>query len=159
MWIYYDPVFKQQTNEWVPRGSSFPLKQHTMKSKMKCMVITFVDWEDMVYAHTVPDGQIVADWNIKVLKRLITVHTLCKRPHYHNGQRKLHHNNTRPHIAQQAWDFLILHGMEVILHIPCSSKLTSYDFSCFLKVKVLMSKPSGKLGHNLNAGWFVGIAN
>ncbi len=79
-----------------------------------------------------PDSQTVnADWYIKVLRWLITLYILHKRPHYYNGQWKLHHNNAVPHTAQGVWEFLTLHGMEVIPHAPYSLDIALYDFFQF----------------------------
>ncbi len=85
-WIYcYDPVFKQQMSEQILRGSCRPLKPHTMKSKLKCMISTFRNWESLMYTYTLPDGQTVnVDWYVEVLKQLIMVHIPRKRPHYPN---------------------------------------------------------------------------
>ncbi len=56
MLIYcYDPMFEQQMREWVPWGSSHPLKPHAIELKIKCIVITFFDQEGLVYTHAVPE--------------------------------------------------------------------------------------------------------
>ncbi len=105
----YNSMFKQQMIEWVPQGFPCPLKPHNKKLKMKCMVIMFFSWEGLVYVHTMPDVQMVnVDWYVKVLKRLITVHILCKWSHYCNGQWKLHYNNERLYVAQYVRGFLNL---------------------------------------------------
>ncbi len=58
-----------------------------MKSKIKCMVVTFFNRESQVYTYTEPDGETAdVDWYVNILKRLITVHIPCEQPHYHNGQ-------------------------------------------------------------------------
>ncbi len=67
MWIYcYDPTFKQQTSELVPWSSSWSLKLHASKLKMKCMVITFFDWKGMAYTHAVPDWRLDATVGVLV---------------------------------------------------------------------------------------------
>ncbi len=86
---------------------------------MKCVVITLFNQGGLEYMQAAPDGQTVnADCYVEVLKRLITVHVLCKWSHYCNGQWKLHHDNAHPHVAQCIWDVLTLHGVEVIVHVP-----------------------------------------
>ncbi len=58
--------------------------------------------ERLIHADTAPDCQTGnVDWYVEDLKQLIMVHISYKRPHYHNGQWKLHHNNGSPHVAQR----------------------------------------------------------
>ncbi len=112
----------------------FSLKPCATKLKMKCMVITFFDgkWESLVDAQPVPDGQTVnVDWYVKVLKRLVIGYILFKRPYYHNGQWKLHHDNAHPQVAQHVQNFLASHGVEVILQARYSPDLISRGFFFF----------------------------
>ncbi len=115
---------------------SHVLKLHTIKSKMKCMFITFFDLEDLVYIHTMPDGQTVNnDWYIEILKRLIMVHILHKQPHYRVSQRKLHQDNACLHVAQCIWAFLTLQGLKMIPHTPYSLNFSPVIFLSFLQVR------------------------
>ncbi len=51
-WIYvYDSVTKQQSTEWVKKGEGLPKKGHATKSAQKAMVITFFDYQGVVYTH------------------------------------------------------------------------------------------------------------
>ncbi len=78
------------------------------------------------------DETVNVNWYFEVLKWLITVHIPCKR-YYHNGQRKLYHDNKHLNIVQCVWDFLISYGVEVISHSPYRPDLTLCDFFLFPK--------------------------
>ncbi len=138
-WIYcHDPAFKQLMSKWIPWSSSALKPQAT---KLKCVVITFFDQEGLIYAYAVPDGQTVnANWYIKVLKRLIMVHIMCKRSHYRNGQCKLQHDNVCLHIAQCVWDFLASHDVEISLTLPTVWTLRPMIFSCFVQARDLKGR-------------------
>ncbi len=68
------------------------------------------------------------DWHVQVLKQFIAVHVLYMRPHYCNGQWKLHCTNTCSHTIQRVWDFLTFHNVEVISHAPHSPHFAPCDF-------------------------------
>ncbi len=96
---------------------------------MKCVVITFFNWEGLVYIHTEPDGETVsANRYSEVLKQLITVHIPYKQPHYYNGQLTLHHDNMYLHTAQCVRNFVTSLGVEMIPHAPYSHKFAPCTF-------------------------------
>ncbi len=67
-------------------GSSHPLKLCAMKSKMKCMVITFFNQEGLVYTHAVRDGQTSQCGLVcQNLEAAYHMHIPSEQPHYHNG--------------------------------------------------------------------------
>ncbi len=109
MWIYcYNPVVKQQTSKWVLRGFPHSLKSHTTKLKMKCMVIAFFNWEGLLYMNSVPAGQTVnADWYVKVLKRLITVHIPQKRPMIDGSSIKITYARIQRSVFGISWPCMV----------------------------------------------------
>ncbi len=71
-------------------------------------------------------------------EQLIMVHILRKRPHYCNGQWKLHYNNVCPHVAQHVWEVLYLTWCgsdSSILSTPYSPDLAPCDIFLFPKDK------------------------
>ena len=50
------PEMKQQSGQWLPRGSLAPTKAKTQASRHKRMVLAFFDAEDLVYTRITPRG-------------------------------------------------------------------------------------------------------
>ena len=59
-WLYYyDPETKQQSSQWVTKGSGPPEKARVCKSAGKTMCIMFMDRSGILLTHFVPRGQTV----------------------------------------------------------------------------------------------------
>ena len=59
-WLYYyDPETKQQSSQWVTKGSGPPGKARVCKSAGKTMCIMFMDRSGILLTHFVPRGQTV----------------------------------------------------------------------------------------------------
>jgi hypothetical protein len=59
-WIYsYDPEAKQQSSQWKSPNSLRPKNARQVKSKVKCMLIIFVDIKGIVHKESILAGQIV----------------------------------------------------------------------------------------------------
>ncbi len=132
----YDPETKQQSTQWVPKGSPLPKKARANKSATKVMIITFIDKYGMLYTHAVPNKQMVnAECYISVLKQVICPHIQRKKPTFTNGLWKLRHDNARPHVAWLVTDFLAKRIIEVIPHPPYGLDLAPCDFFLYPMLK------------------------
>ena len=76
-------------------------KSRLTKSKIKTMLITFLDSKGSIYHEFLPEGQSVnAEVDEGLLKRLLQ-HIRRVRPElYQSGQWNFLHDNARPHTAQ-----------------------------------------------------------
>ena len=64
------PETKQQSKEWVKKGSPGPIKCKSQASRVKQMVITFHDKEGLIYTNMVPRGTTVnAAYIVRALKQ------------------------------------------------------------------------------------------
>ncbi len=71
-WLSYTtPETKNQSKQWLPRGSGPPRKAKVVASDKKVMVIAFFDIRGLIYTHYVPKGQTInAAYYIDVLEML-----------------------------------------------------------------------------------------
>ena len=68
----YDPKTKLQSAEWKSKNSLKTKKTRKVPSKMKTLLITFFDIEEVVNREFVPTGQaIIGALYLEVLKRLL----------------------------------------------------------------------------------------
>ncbi len=79
-WVSFStPEIKEQSHQWLLRGSRPPVKALKAASEKKVMVILFFDSRGLVCMHYVPKGQTVnAAYFIEVLKTFL-VHFCTKR--------------------------------------------------------------------------------
>ncbi|UYV85115.1 hypothetical protein LAZ67_X004616 [Cordylochernes scorpioides] len=59
-WVYgYDPETKRQSSQWLEPGEPRFKKARMIKSKLKCLLITFFDVKRLVHYEFVPEGQTI----------------------------------------------------------------------------------------------------
>jgi len=126
----YDPETKLQSSQWKSPGSPRPKKAHIQKSKLKTMLICFLDQEGIVHREFVPPGMTVnADFYCDVLRRL-RENVQCKRPQkWQNQNLIIHHDNAPAHRSFKVSQFLTNNNMTVIPHPPYSPDLAPVTFS------------------------------
>jgi len=98
-WIFlYDPDTKRQSSEWQTSNSPHPKKARMSKSKIKTMLICFLDSQDVVRKKFVPRGQTVnKQYYREILERLRKrIHRV--RPEIADTW-LLHHDNAPCHTA------------------------------------------------------------
>ncbi len=65
-------TISHSSSRWVNEFYGVLLVHYATKLKIKYLVVAFSDWEGLVYARTVPDGQIInVDWYTEILKWLL----------------------------------------------------------------------------------------
>jgi len=98
------------------------------KSKLKMMLICFVDQEGIVHREFVPPGMTVnADFYCDVLRRLHE-NVRCKRPQKWQNQNLIIHDNAPAHRSFKVSQFLAKNNMTVIPHPLYSPDLAPCDF-------------------------------
>ncbi len=115
-WVSFStPETKEQSCQWLPRGSAPPVKAKKAASEKKVMVITFFDSRGLVYTHYVPQGQTAnAAYFMKVLKTFL-VHVCTKRHDlWATKSWWLHMDNARPHTAKATMDFIESKGIKLV---------------------------------------------
>ena len=136
-WVYhYDPLMKQQSTQWIPKGAAPPKKICAQKSHLKVMIITFWDQCGLIYTHYCPAGQTVnTAYYEKVLTQLIQAHIPKKPPEYQGGRWKLHQGNARPDVSKRMPEFFAKKKIELVLHPPYLLDLAPCNFYLFLIMK------------------------
>jgi len=105
-WIFeYDPDTKRQSLEWHTSESPRPKKVRMSKSKIKAMLICFLDSQGVVHKEFVPPGQTVnKQYYCEFLERL------RKKAHRVRPEIAetwmLHHDNAPCHTANSVNEFL-----------------------------------------------------
>ncbi len=67
--------------------------------------------------------------------KLIRIHIPQKRPKYRRGNFKLHHDNARPHVANNVLQFLPTKNIEIVPHPPYRPDLAPFNFFLFPTMK------------------------
>ena len=130
-WIYqYDPETKRQSKEWLPRGSSAPIKFKTQRSGKKVMATVFWDSEGVILLDFLEGKTTVTGaYYVEVLKKLKAA-IIKKRPgKLHNGI-LFHHDNAPAHSAKITKNILREFRWQLLPHPPYSPDLAPSHFFC-----------------------------
>ena len=135
-WVSFStPETKEQSKQWVAKGSKPPVKALKTFSEKKVMIIPFFDSKGLIYTHYVPKGQTInADYFITVLKTFLRA-LRERRPHKWSIGWVLHMDNARPHTANKTMDFLASKNITLVPHPPYSPDLAPADFWLFPEAK------------------------
>ena len=106
-WVYqYDPETKQQSKQWLPRGSSGPIKFKSERSVKKVMATVFWDSEEVVLVDFLESKKTVTGtYYVEVLRKL-RAKLAEKRPGKLHRGIFFHHNNAPVHSSQIVRDVL-----------------------------------------------------
>ena len=136
-WVYgYDVETKAQSSQWKEPNSPRAKKARMSRSNVEVMLVTFFDWQGLVYFEYVPKGQTVnMEYYLSILKRL-RVAVSRKRPEmWRDRSWKLHQDNAPAHTALLVTEFNARNGTPVIPQPPYSPDLAPADFFLFSKLK------------------------
>ena len=130
------PERKRMSSQWLPKGSSAPIKAKTQESRKKRMVTTFFDSRGILYSTVAPLGtKINARYFIKVLDEFIK-HAKRKRMHIKGPSSiLLHLDNCPVHTAIITKEHMAKRGYRLVEHPPYSPDLAPADFFLFPKAK------------------------
>jgi histone-lysine N-methyltransferase SETMAR len=137
VWIHcYDPETKQQSMQWVHKGSPPPLKFRTQPSAGKIMATIFWDARGLLFINYLPPkttitGQYYAD----ILRQLRQAIKL-KRPGMLTRGVLLLHDNAPVHKSKLAQAALRECGFEQLDHPPYSPDLAPSDYYLFRQLKL-----------------------
>ena len=135
-WVYqYDPETKQQSKQWLPRGSSGPIKFKFERSVKKVMATVFWDSEEVVLVDFLEGKKTVTGvYYVKGLRKL-RAKLAEKRPGKLHCGILFHHDNAPPHSSQIVRDVLREFWWELLPHPPYSQTFPPSDFFLFPKLK------------------------
>ena len=127
---------KIQSSQWMGKGSPRLKKARMSRSKIKVILVVFLEWKGIVHHEFVPRGQMV-DKQLyqEVLARLRDA-VRRKRPElWENQTWMVHHDNTQAHASLLLRSYLAKHQTSVVPHPPYSPDLAPADFFLFPKHK------------------------
>ena len=106
-WVYqYDPETKQQSKQWLPRGSSGPIKFKSERSVKKAIATVFWDCEEVVLVDFLEGKKTVTGaYYVEVLKKL-RAKLAEKRPGKLHRGILFHHDNAPAHSSRIVRDVL-----------------------------------------------------
>ena len=122
---------------WFPEAKESSPRQ--VRSKVKVMLIVFLDMEGIVHYEYVPQGQTVNyQFYLQVLKCL-RLAVSRKRPQKRAaGAWALHHDNASAHTAHFIQVFLARPGIPVVQQSPYSPDMAPCDFWLFPQLKTVL---------------------
>ncbi|UYV67193.1 hypothetical protein LAZ67_4004296 [Cordylochernes scorpioides] len=119
---------------WHTKSSPRPKKARMSKSRIKTMIIVFLDIRGIVHCEFVPQGQTVnSAFYLEVLRRL--KRRIARVKADIKDTVKLHHDNATSHTAFIITNFLARSNTPVIPHPPYSPDLAPCDFFLFPRLK------------------------
>ena len=135
-WVYQcDPETKQQFKQWLPRGSSGPIKFKSERSVKKVMAIVFWDSEGVVLVDFLEGKKTVTGaYYVEVLRKL-RAKLAEKCPGKLHCGILFHHDNASAHFSWIVRDVLREFWWELLLHPSYSPDLATSDFFLFPKLK------------------------
>ena len=130
-WVFeYDLETKRQSSEWHTNESPRPKKARMSKSKMKSMLIVFLDSKGVVHKEFIPPGQTVnAAFYVKVLKQLKKRVTRARLEIANTWVP--HHDNAPSHALLLVREFLAKQTVATLPQLPYSPDLALPDFFFF----------------------------
>ncbi|UYV84461.1 hypothetical protein LAZ67_X002283 [Cordylochernes scorpioides] len=135
-WVYgYDLETKRQSSQWLEPGEPRFKKARMIKSKLKCLLITFFDVKGLVHYEFVTESQTINQhYYLDVLRNLRE--PVCqKRPKkWHQKNWLLQYNNAWPHTAITVQLYLAKHGIALLPQPPYSSELAPNEFFLYPKI-------------------------
>ena len=144
MVAFHTPETKEQSKQWLPKGTPGPLKAKSQASRQKQMVLAFFDHKGMIYTNMVPRGQTVNAVYIVDTLKVFFQHLNRKRPDLAKRGIIFHWDNAPVHTARIVKDFLEKKKSdgrvkEVLEHPPYSPDLAPADYFLFPKVKAALA--------------------
>ena len=130
-WIFeYDPETKRQSLEWHTANSPRPKKARMSKSKIKCMLICFMDSTRIIHKEFVLPGQTVNQHFYREVLERLRKRVARVRPDI-KEKWMLHHDNAPCHTALSITEFLAKRSIPVVPQPPYSPDLSRVTSSFF----------------------------
>lgn len=135
-WLpFFTPDTKEGSKQWLPKGTSPPLKAKTAPLQRKIMMTAFWDEDGIIHIDFLPDGETInSDYYCQVLE---DVHHHLR--HRRRGKKSrgilLHQDNARPHTARKTTEKIDQLRWKLISHPPYSPDLAPSDYALFPHMK------------------------
>ncbi|UYV68160.1 hypothetical protein LAZ67_5003222 [Cordylochernes scorpioides] len=112
-WVYgYDPETKRQSSQWLEPGELRFKKARMIKSKLKCLLISFFDVKGLVHYEFMPEGQTINQhYYLDVLQRLSRLPKFEQRKRsssvsHHLIQQELQRESLKAYFTEEHFSFV-----------------------------------------------------
>ena len=136
---FHTPETKQQSKQWLLRGTPGPLKARVHASRRKQMVMAFFDFRGMIYQLYVPENTKVNGEYVRDILRKFLRNLNLRRPELSEVEWFLPWDNAPVHTAKVVQEFLTKKNIKTIDHPPYSPDLAPADYFLFPRVKSELS--------------------
>ena len=135
-WVHhYDPASKQESMQWLPKGSAPPIKFKVAKLAGKVMATVFWDCEGILLVDYLPHNMtITSAYYSKVFQNLYAAIKAKRQGKLSRGI-LLHQDNAPVHTSRTVSDTIKECKFEFIPHPPYSPDLAPCDYFLFPKLK------------------------
>jgi histone-lysine N-methyltransferase SETMAR len=132
---FHMPESKQQSKQWLVKGSPSLIKAKVHATRKKQMVLAFFDSKGLIYTNFVPRGRTVnSAYIIEALTHFLKT-LKVKRPTMTAGTWWFYWDNTPVHTAAVVTNWMAARRFQIIKHPPYSRDLLPADFFLFPSVK------------------------
>ena len=132
---FHTPETKQQSKQWLRKGTPGPIKAKVSASRTKQMVLAFFDSKGLIYTNYVPRGTTVnANYILEALGKSMKIFRQ-KRPVMSEQEWFFHWDNAPVHTAAVMQEWIAARGIQMIPHPPYLPDLAPADFFLFPTVK------------------------
>ena len=137
----YDPETKQQSKQWIPRGSSGPIKFKSERSVKKIMATVFWDSKGVVLVDFLEGKKtVIGTYYVEVLRKL-RAKLAEKRPEKLHCGILFHHDNAPAHSFRIVRNVLREFRWELLPHPPYSPDHALSEFFLLPKLKEHFERP------------------
>jgi [histone H3]-lysine36 N-dimethyltransferase SETMAR len=137
-WFYHKQIGRKISNAaWVAEGEAPPTVVRRSRYAAKTLFCIFFKTTGPVLVHRIDRGDNVNnDYYIHRCLTPLIQNVLAERPKSGTHAVKLHHDNARPHVHKNVYNFLKSNGITVIQQPPNSPDLAPSDFWLFDRIKL-----------------------
>jgi hypothetical protein len=137
MWVYGHNVEKKMlSSQWVGKNSPRPKNARQVRSKVKVMLMVFLDIKSVVHHEFLHQAHTVNCWYYHEVLKCLREYVRRKRPQlWRNNSWLLHHGNAPAHASLLIHDFLVNTNTTEFPLSPYSPELAPADFFLFPKLK------------------------
>ncbi|XP_036336279.1 histone-lysine N-methyltransferase SETMAR-like [Rhagoletis pomonella] len=132
---HYTPESKEQSKQWVERGSSAPKKAKVVASAGKVMASIFWDAQGIIFINYLEKGKTITAEYYSSLLDTLDQNIKQKRPHLKKKKILFHHDNAPSHSSWKTQEKINELGYELLPHPPYSPDLAPSDFFLFPNMK------------------------
>ncbi len=138
-WFYVqNPHPKMGNMEWLEKGMDRPQVALRSRSCKKALLVTFFDWNGLLYRHWILRGTVKAETYVYILRQLrLAIRNRRRQMWLRRATQPylLHDDNASPHSATDTVEFQQRTGIEKIPHAPYSPDMAPCDFFLFPLLK------------------------